>query len=135
MRSELSERSKYYIGKYRYYELKYFCLQYPDWVKAFNAIANTVDSKYIIKPSKENSNVDKTSTYALAMDVYDKKITLLMKCAIEADEELAPYILKGVTENRSYDAMNAKDPIPCSRDTYYDRYRRFFYILSQFKED
>lgn len=31
---ELSERNPYYISKHRYYELKHFCLQYPEWEEA-----------------------------------------------------------------------------------------------------
>lgn len=31
---ELSKKSPFYITKYRYYELKNFCLQYLDWKKA-----------------------------------------------------------------------------------------------------
>ena len=31
LRSELSPKNKYYIDKHRYYELKHFCLQYPEW--------------------------------------------------------------------------------------------------------
>lgn len=36
---ELSERNPYYISKHRYYELKHFCLQYPEWEEAM-AILN-----------------------------------------------------------------------------------------------
>ena len=38
MRPELSEKNPYWIGKHRYYELKHFCLQYPIWKKAKNAL-------------------------------------------------------------------------------------------------
>lgn len=31
---ELSEKNPYYISKHRYYELKHFCLQYPEWKDA-----------------------------------------------------------------------------------------------------
>ena len=38
IRPELSEKNPYWIGKHRYYELKHFCLQYPIWKKAYNAL-------------------------------------------------------------------------------------------------
>ena len=31
MRPELSKKNPYWISKYRYYELRYFCLQYYEW--------------------------------------------------------------------------------------------------------
>ncbi len=35
LRSELSPKNKYYIDKHRYYELKHFCLQYPEWKQTY----------------------------------------------------------------------------------------------------
>ena len=35
IRPEISEKSKYYIDKHRYYELKHFCLQYKEWKKGY----------------------------------------------------------------------------------------------------
>ena len=33
-RAQLSAKNPCRIPKHRYYELKHFCLQYPDWKKA-----------------------------------------------------------------------------------------------------
>ena len=38
IRPEISDKSKYWIEKHRYYELKHFCLQYPIWKKAHDAL-------------------------------------------------------------------------------------------------
>ncbi|MDR3050714.1 MAG: hypothetical protein LBU67_03220, partial [Oscillospiraceae bacterium] len=38
VRPEISEKSKYWIERHRYYELKHFCLQYPVWQKAYSAL-------------------------------------------------------------------------------------------------
>lgn len=37
-RAEVSKRNKYYISKHRYYELKHFCLQYPEWKHALDIL-------------------------------------------------------------------------------------------------
>ena len=134
MKSELSEKNKYFINKYRYYELKYFCLQYPAWKRAYDSIEAVVHSTSLIKPRKEKGNSSLVEKCAIAKEHYAKKMKVVEQTAIETDEELYGYILKGVTEGLSYDVMNAKNPIPCSRDTYYDRYRRFFFLLSKFKD-
>lgn len=33
MKAEISHKSPYWIPKHRYYELRSFCMQYPDWQK------------------------------------------------------------------------------------------------------
>ena len=38
VRPEVSEKNDYWIDKYRYYELKYFCFQYGVWKKAYSAL-------------------------------------------------------------------------------------------------
>lgn len=135
MRPKLSIKNPYHVDKNRYYELKYFCLQYPQWKKIYNDLIMLPTIGYGERIDDGQLYFrDDTAKHALRLKKYSDKMELVEKAAIEADEELASYILKGVTENRSYDVMNANDPIPCSRDTYYDRYRRFFFILSKFKD-
>lgn len=34
VRPNVSKKNDYYISKERYYELKHFCLQYNDWMRA-----------------------------------------------------------------------------------------------------
>lgn len=48
----------------------------------------------------------------------------------EADPVLADYIFKAVTENRSYTYLKTYLNIPCGRSMYFDRYRKFFWLLS-----
>lgn len=38
IRPEISKKNRYWIDKHRYYELKYFCLQYPTWKKAHSSL-------------------------------------------------------------------------------------------------
>jgi hypothetical protein len=59
---------------------------------------------------------------------------LVEQTALAADSELATYILKGVTEELSFNMLKSKLDIPCSKDTYYDRYRRFFWLLDEIRD-
>lgn len=136
IRPELSQRNKYWIEKHRYYELKHFCLQYKQWKKAYATINDVCISAsnfqdYI--PGR-NLQVDLTSKYAILKASYRDKIDLVESAALDADESLYSYILAGVTEGYSYDYLKMKLDIPCSRDMYYDRYRKFFWILSESRE-
>ena len=132
IRPELSIKNKYWIDKHRHYELKHFCLQYPMWKKAYADFNDTsVALSTIERVSTSNLPGDPTAKRAMMKAHYSKRIELIEKAAKEADRYLSDYILKGVTENLSYTYLKSKLDIPCGKDMYYDRYRRFFWILSK----
>ena len=58
-------------------------------------------------------------------------VKLIEKTAIEADPYLHSYIIKGVTEGKSYTYLKTVLGMPCGKDMYYDRYRKFFWLLSK----
>lgn len=132
IRAEISEKNKYWIDKHRHYELKHFCLQYPSWKKAYADFNDTSISLSAIE-SVPTSNIpgDPTAKRAIMKARYSEKIDLIEKAAMNADKYLYEYILRGVTENLSYTYLKARLNIPCGRDMYYDRYRRFFWLLSE----
>ncbi len=131
IRPELSEKNKYWIDKHRYYELKHFCLQYPRWKRMYNSIISYPEtwpsSTTICKTNTINDPVSKHLEDRL---YYANRIDMVERVAKETDEQLAAYILKAITEGISYDRLKARTNIPCCKDTYYDLYRRFFWLLS-----
>lgn len=132
IRPEVSTRNKYYIDKHRHYELKHFCLQYPIWKKEY-AIAKipTLSASMLDRLPSNNLHGDPTASFALRKAYYIDRIELIERIAMEADKYLHKYILKAVTENLSYTYLKTKLDIPCGRDMYYDRYRKFFWLLSK----
>jgi hypothetical protein len=125
-------KNKYYINKHRHYELKHFCLQYPIWKKAYKeAEKSSVSAAALERESSTNIPSDITMKYAMKKMYYAERIELIEKTAKEADEYLYTYILKAVTEELSYTYLKSKLNIPCGRDMYYDRYRKFFWLLSE----
>jgi hypothetical protein len=132
IRPEVSSKNKYRIDKHRHYELKHFCLQYPEWKKAYADYSNmSMPLSTIEHVPSSNIPGDPTAKRALLKARYSEKIDLVERIAIKTDEYLHNYILKAVTENLSYTYLKTRFDIPCSRDTYYDRYRRFFWLLSE----
>lgn len=131
IRATISEKNKYYIDKHRYYELKHFCLQYKEWKKAYASCCESVifASKFEQMPTSSMPS-DLTAKYATLRAQYAEKITLVEQSAMEADPVLYRYILKAVTEELSFTYLKTNMNIPCGRDMYYDRYRKFFWILN-----
>lgn len=131
VRAEISQKNKYWIDKHRHYELKHFCLQYPTWKKAYAAFDDSSVSLSTIECAPtSNLPGDPTAKRAVMKAYYSERIRLIEEAAKEADRYLCQYIIKAVTEELSYTYLRSKLKIPCGRDMYYDRYRRFFWVLS-----
>ena len=133
IRAEISQRNKYWIDKHRHYELKHFCLQYPSWKKIYNGISEITIGSNAMKI--QNSSIsDPTGNTAMKRLLYKNRIVRVEQAAREADPDLYEYILRGVTEGLSFTYLNTKLQMPCGRDMYYDRYRKFFWILSGMRD-
>lgn len=134
IRPEISEKNKYYIDKHRYYELKHFCLQYNEWKKAYASCNESIIfASTLERQSSSNIPSDLTAKYAMKKVQYGERIKLIEQAAKEADDFLCTYILRAVTEGLSYTYLKSKLDIPCGRDMYYDRYRKFFWLLSELR--
>lgn len=132
IRPEVSEKNKYWISKHRYYELKHFCLQYPDWKKTYYTI-DGLSKRQTELPvrSREGELPNPTEKYGIEKAWYSERIGMVERAAKLADEGLASYILKAATEEYSYEYLKVRMGIPCSKDAYYAAYRRFFWYLSK----
>lgn len=129
LRAELSEKNKYWVEKHRYYELKHFCLQYPFWESSYLELDGLRRNGLDPTGSRSNTPSDPTFKYAEERALYFERMDLVRRTAYETDPELANYIFKAVTEGVSYPTLKSRFNIPCGRDMYYDRYRRFFWLL------
>jgi hypothetical protein len=133
IRPEISRKNKYWIDRHRHYELKHFCLQYPEWKRAYY-LSPGISSSFGNEPPGSDSHGDPTAKLAMRKVVYMERIELIERIAGEADKDLRDYILKGVTEGLSYTYLRTKMNMPCSRDMYYDRYRKFFWLLDNARD-
>lgn len=131
IRPEISEKNKYWISKHRHYELKHFCLQYNTWKKMYAELDGFNSGNDNIVYSKTTTPSNPTNNCVEIKMGYLERMDLVRRTAYEADPYLANYIFKAVTEDLSYTYLKAKLDIPCGRDMYYDRYRKFFWLLSK----
>lgn len=131
IRPVLSLKNRYWIDRHRYYELKHFCLQYPEWKRSYAALDNLRNRRLVRDIFNRTNEVPRpTSQIAEQKLFFRERIELIESSAEEADAFLADYILEGVTKERSYVYLKAKLDIPCGKDVYYELYRKFFWILS-----
>lgn len=137
MKSAVSQKNPYYIPKERYLELKYFCMQYPTWRDAYSHLDSLSR-----RPDDLNLYFGKSSRYSdpvaqcvIAKQYFMDRIDCVYRAACDTSSEFCGYILRGATENLSYGELVAQMGIPCCQDVYYDLRRRFFYILSHYRDE
>lgn len=129
IRPEISKKSKYYISKHRYYELKHFVQQYPDWVKELREIDSL--TKRPVDHIISNDISDPVLKAVEKRVELSRRIKLITDASNQTDKIIGIYILTAVINNESYERINARSPIPCCREVYYELYRKFFWLLDQ----
>ena len=133
IRPEISRNKKYWISKHRYYELKHFCLQYEEWKKYVLYLEEMIDNisnRYRMVNIK-GSPINQIEKLVERKLFFEDKIALVEKTSSIADCDIGSYIFKAVTEGHSYNYLITNFQIPCGKDMYYDRYRKFFWLLSK----
>lgn len=131
IRPEISKKNEYWISKHRYYELKHYCLQYPEWKRICRHLQMECIPKCISASEVKLSGMDsKTEKLAMLLNEFQGRMKVIEDIAIAVDPQLYRYILLSVTEGCSFANLETIYQIPCSKDTFYDRYRKFFWSLS-----
>ena len=129
-RAELSKKNDFWIPKERYYELKWFCMQYPGWIKIRNKLSTTIRSKSLVSPvGTSTGHTDDTANNAMVLSFLDKRIDMVENAIHSVADEIYSALLMGVTEGVSYDIISLKIDVPCGKEYYYKKYREFFAVL------
>lgn len=132
IRATISTKNRYWISKHRYYELKHFCLQYPDWKKTCASLDGLSGNSLSYTQFKQNGSVsDPTAKYAEARIYFHDRMEMVENAAEEAAGYMKPLLMQAVTEGVSYEHLHAQVGVPCCKDTWYTVYRRFFWILDK----
>ena len=130
IRPEVSKSNRYWISRHRYYELKHHCLQYPEWQEIVRNIPY-LQSRLAANPNHTAEWQDATERLAERLDIYKSKISRVENLVKVAGGDLADWLLIGVTQGVSYVKLRDNYGIPCCKETYYEAYRKFFWLISQ----
>lgn len=121
MRTSISKKNPYWVSKHKFLELYHFSLQYHDWEKEIAAV-NYVPEEFEFDPTGEK---------AAKLAVLKGNCELVKQCCADVDKALQRFIFLAVTEGLSYDALRSRYHIPCGKDYYFIRYRKYFWLLSR----
>lgn len=73
-------KTEYTLSKHRYYELKHFCLQYPDWKLLYSAADGW------------SGKGDTTSRDGIKRAEIIRFIDLIQACAYDTNRDLLPFV-------------------------------------------
>lgn len=128
---ELSKKNKYWIPKEKYYELLHFCRQYDDYRHELADILELYPKLLSREVVDETNDARAIENLLHRSEKLRDKMDLIEHAAIEADADLVHWLFLGVTRGYSYAYLSTRLKMPAGKDMYYDRYRKFFYLLSQ----
>ena len=74
--------------------------------------------------------VDSTSDRGIKAAGLTSKIELVEETCLEAGEDIYDWLMKCVAFGIGFPTLE-KQGIPCGRDYFYERYRRYFYLLDK----
>ncbi len=122
---------KYDVNKHRFLELYHFCMQYNEWKDELKYKTDTVKSIEVTDMPTSHGNGDATASLAIRRADLQRKCELIEQTAIEADPDIYQYIIKGVTTDyATYKYLSQVLGMPCGKDMYYNRRRKFYWLLS-----
>ena len=127
VRARFSRKSKYYISRANFLTAFYYCLNYPEWKQEH-------DLSVGLHSGNGNGGggiSDPTAAQAIRLSELAEKIDLVERTAYDAEPELHPYLLMYVTnEDLTFDDLKGRG-IPCERKMFYDRRRKFYWMLAK----
>lgn len=120
----------YGISKFRYRELKAFCLQYPEKIEKvqYGLVSHEPTEGHSGRISRPTEN------QAISNSPYIQDCLMIEQAAAAASREIAPWILVSVTEDLNYEELEYHPElgrIPINRFDFYGVRRLFYSILDK----
>lgn len=118
------------MSKHRRLELTHFCLQYHEWEEAVRDL--NLYPTIQRGEGKTSELPDPTFDISARLAVFKDKMAMVRRAASECDPDIGDAIFKAVTEDLAFSYFEARG-IACGRDMFYDRLRKFFYLLDKIR--
>lgn len=87
----------------------------------------------IPRVKKLGEGFSRVEDVAVEIRSLEEKCEMVEQAAIKADSEIYKHLLRAVTSGFSYDTLSSMEQVPCSRGYFYERYRKFFWILDKLR--
>lgn len=131
-------RRNYYTGKYAldvisFLHAKYYALKYKRWRDEYDALADSSRAiTYDGDGAQGSDGMNVVERNGIRRAELAKKMEVIEQTAIEVDAQMYPWILQGVTDDfATFTYLKMMKGMPCSRNTYYNLRRKFYFLLDK----
>lgn len=133
MRIRPINEDKYGISKHKFLEVKYHCLQYPEWRKELANLTDAIKGMQYGQEGKGSpSQASATERLAIKRAELQEKCERIEQTAIEADADIYQWLLEGVTTDcATYIYLRDVKGLPCGNQKYYRARRKFYWLMSK----
>ena len=124
---------KWNITKHAFYEAYHFAMRYNEFMDILRYNTDTVGGFTYGEKVKSSRDVSsQTEKLAIKRANAERNCRMIEETAKEADKEINSYILKAVTEEGiTYRYLRSVMNIPCGKNLFYEKRRKFYYLLSK----
>lgn len=126
-------KGKYKLDKHEFYMAYHYALLYQEWLAEYNALADlSTGLRYDIDTVQTSGGVDTTEANGMRRAELKGKMEVIEKTVKAVDESLYEWLILGVTcEGMTFDYLNTVKKMPCCKNVYYSKRRRFYYVLAK----
>ena len=133
MSRKMEYTGRYSLSRFEFGYAKWYSLKYNEWLDEYNSLKDSVKGiSYDQEGHGSGSVSDSTGSLASRRAGLRNKMLKVEHAAWEAGEDIAKYILIAVTnEDVTFEVLERKYHIPCGRTLFYERRRKYYYLLSK----
>lgn len=126
-----SKRAKWYLPRYEYITVVNFCLQYPE-LKAKAANVSGIRAVTYDGMPHGSGVGDPTARQAAILAEAERKIEIIERNVKEVAGNLAPWMLKGITDDKmTYDKLRYDFGFPMNATYYWSMRREIYWKIAQ----
>lgn len=127
----LSEKNEFYLPKEEFLTVLHFAQQYPNWERELRTEPDTSKAiTYDEERVQTSGGYDACSEAAMRRYALAKKKQLVEDTVREVAPEIYEYLLLGVAYGVPFWELQEKG-IPCEKTMYYERRKKFYYLLAK----
>lgn len=132
MSRKMEYTGRYSLSRFEYGYAKWYSLKYNEWLEEYNSLKDSLNGVGFSEAVQGGKGSNPTERLGARRAELRNKMLKVEHAAWEAGEDIAKYILIAVTnEDVTFEILKQKYGIPCERTLYYERRRKYYYLLSK----
>jgi len=132
MSRKMEYTGRYSLSRFEFGYAKWYSLKYNEWLEEYNNLKNSVSGVRYQEAVQGGKDGKPTEQLAVRREELRRKMLKVERAAWEAGGDIAKYIFIAVTnEDVTFRVLKQKYGMPCESTYFYDKRRKYYYLLSK----